>query len=299
MVRISSSNSIFKMSPSNNPVANVDTEEIVVFETLDCFSNYIQREEQLFSSVGWNLINPATGPIYINGAEPNDTLKVEILDIKVADQGVICAAPNFGVLGEIITEEVTKVIPVREGKAIFNDKIHLSIKPMIGVIGTSPAREEIPTGTPGNHGSNMDCKRIVKGSVLYLPVNVPGGLLAMGDLHAVMGDGEIVVCGLEISGEVTVRVTVLKELSLPLPMLQEGDSIMTLASSATLDEAAKLATMNMHSFLIKQLNMDIVEAGMLLSLAGDLRICQVVDPLMTARMELPLWILGKYDYRMP
>lgn len=224
MVRISSSKSILKMSPNNKPVASVAAGGTVVFETLDCFSNYIQHEEQLFSSVGWDLINPATGPLYIDGADPGDTLKVEILDIKVADQGVICAAPNFGVLGEIITEEVTKIIPVREGKAIFNDKIHLSIEPMIGVIGTSPAGDEIPTGTPGNHGSNMDCKRIVKSAVLYLPVNVPGGLLAMGDLHVVMGDGEIVVCGLEISGEVTVRVSVLKGLSLPLPMLQEGDS---------------------------------------------------------------------------
>lgn len=299
MIRISSSTSILKMSPNNKPAVNVDSGETVVFETLDCFSNYIQREEQLFSSVGWDLINPATGPLYVNGAEPGDSLKIEILDIQVADQGVICAAPDFGVLGDIMPREATKVIPIQGGNAIFNDQIHLPVEPMIGVIGTAPASEEIPTGTPGAHGSNMDCKRIVKGSVLYLPVNVPGGLLAMGDLHAVMGDGEIVVCGLEISGEVTVRVTVLKACSLPLPMLRQGDAVMTLASAATLDEAAKMATVNMHSFLTKELNMDVVEAGMLLSLAGDLRICQVVDPLMTARMELPQWILDRYDYQMP
>ncbi|MHB1394948.1 MAG: acetamidase/formamidase family protein [Clostridia bacterium] len=298
MIRINSSKSVLKMSPLNQAVATVEAGEMVVFETLDCFSNHIRREDQLFSSVGWDVINPATGPLYINNAVPGDILKVEIVDIKLDEQGVMTTAPNLGVLGKIVSGEVTKVVPIRNGKAIFNEKIEIPINPMIGVIGTSPKNEEIPTGTPGTHGSNMDCKRIVKGSVLYLPVNVPGALLAMGDMHAVMGDGEIVVCGIEISGEITVRVNVIKNASLPLPMLVEGDSVMTIASAETLDEAAKTATINMHTFLCNELNINVDEAGMLLSVLGDLRICQVVDPLMTARMELPLWVLDKYDYRM-
>lgn len=286
------------MSPKNTPVETIDSGETVVFRTYDCFSNSIQKEEQLFSSVGWDLINPATGPLYVNGAKSGDILKVEVLDIKVDEQGVMTTAPNLGVLGDIIPEEKTKIIPIEDGEAVFNDKIRIPIKPMIGVIGTAPKDNEIPTGTPGSHGGNMDCKRIVKGSILYLPVNVEGGLLAIGDLHAAMGDGEVVICGVEISGEVTLKITVLKDTNYPIPMLVEGNDIMTIASAETLDEAANIATKNMHRFLTEEVKIDLQEAGMLLSIIGDLKICQVVDPLKTARMETPKWVLEKYNYSM-
>ena len=298
MEYISRELSVLTMSPTNKPVKIVESGSTVVFQTLDCFSNQIQNEDQPFSSVGWDKINPATGPLYINGAEPGDTLKVKIIDIKIDNKGVMTTAPNLGVLGDIVTGETTKIISIKDDKAIFNEKIQIPIKPMIGVIGTAPKDEDIPTGTPGSHGGNMDCKKIVKGSTLYLPINVSGGLLSMGDLHAVMADGEIVICGLEIPGEVTVRVDVLKGEELPLPMLDSEESIMTIASEKTLDEAAKTATVNMHRFLVNELGIEIDEAGMLLSLVGDLRICQVVDPLMTARMEIPKWIVEKYDYKL-
>lgn len=289
---------VLTMSPTNKPVKIVESGSTVVFQTFDCFSNQIQNEDQPFSSVGWDKINPATGPLYINGAEPGDTLKVKIIDIKIDSKGVMTTAPKLGVLGDIVTGETTKIISIKDDKAIFNDRIQIPIKPMIGVIGTAPKDETIPTGTPGAHGGNMDCKKIVKGSTLYLPINVSGGLLSMGDLHAVMADGEIVICGLEIPGEVTVKVDVLKGEELPLPMLDSEESIITIASEKTLDEAAKTATVNMHRFLVNELGIEIDEAGMLLSLVGDLRICQVVDPLMTARMELPKWIVEKYDYKL-
>ncbi len=298
MEYISRELSVLTMSPTNKPVKIVEAGSTVVFQTLDCFSNQIQNEDQPFSSVGWDKINPATGPLYINGAEPGDTLKVKIIDIKIDNKGVMTTAPKLGVLGDIVTGETTKIISIKDDKAIFNEKIQIPIKPMIGVIGTAPKDEDIPTGTPGSHGGNMDCKKIVKGSTLYLPINVSGGLLSMGDLHAVMADGEIVICGLEIPGEVTVSVEVLKGEELPLPMLDSEESIITIASKKTLDEAAKTATVNMHRFLVNELGIEIDEAGMLLSLVGDLRICQVVDPLMTARMEIPKWIVEKYDYKL-
>lgn len=299
MERVCRDHFILSMSPKNNPVLHVASASKVIFETSDCFSNKIKSETELFSSVGWDSINPATGPVYIEGAEPGDILKVEILDIAIAEKGVMTTAPGFGVFGEIVDKEFTKIVPIKEGLAIFNEKIQIPVRPMIGVLGVAPAEEEILTGTPGDHGANMDCNRLVQGAALYLPVNVPGGLLAMGDLHAVQADGEVVVCGVEISGEVTVRATVLKDAALPVPMLDEGESIMTISSAKLLDDAARTAARNMHRFLMDNLGMDLHEAGMLLSLVGDLRICQVVDPLMTARMEFPKWVLGKYDYTMP
>ncbi len=298
MQRITKDKIIFSMSPNNPKVLQVRSGDVVVFETLDCFSNSIKKENEYFSSVGWDQINPATGPLYIEEAEPGDVLKVEIIDISIEDHGVMTTAPNLGVLGNLIKEEKTKIIPISEGKVIFNEKLQMPINPMVGVIGTAPKEQEIPTGTPGRHGGNMDCKRIVKGSTLYLPVNVPGALLAIGDLHGLMGDGEIVVCGLEICGEVTVKVTVLKDWEIPLPMLSEGEEVMIIASAQTLDEAADEATIQAHSFLLNELKMDLHEAGMLLSLVGDLQICQVVDPLKTARMQIPRWVLDKYQYKL-
>ncbi len=134
---------------------------------------------------------------------------------------------------------------------MFNDKISLDVEPMIGgVIGTAPANKSIMTVVPDNHGGNMDCKRITADSAVFLPVNVEGGLLSIGDLHAVMGDGEVCGCGVEIKGgDVTIRVEVLKNKSLPLPpLVATKESIMTISSKETLDEASKQATINMYSF---------------------------------------------------
>ena len=221
---------------------------------------------------------------------------MEILDINIGDRGVFLTGPNLGALGHILEEEKIRLVDIEDDKVIFNEKIHIPIEPMIGVIGTAPKGEGISTGTPGEHGGNMDCKRITKGSTLYLPVNVDGALLAIGDLHAVMGDGEVAVCGVEIAGEVTVKVTVLKDFSIPLPMLVDDKRIMAIVSAKTLDEASVMATEHMHKFLTDIVGMGLNEAVMLLSAIGDLRICQIVDPLMTVRMELPLWVLEEYDY---
>jgi amidase len=297
MKTISKEKFVLTMSPNNKVVERIDSGNTIVFETFDCFSNQIQQEDQLFSSVGWDRINPATGPLFVEGAEPGDTLKVEIVDIKVAEKGVMAISPTMGALAGTVTAEKTKIIQIDNGKARFNDKLLLPIKPMIGVIGTAPKDEDIPTGTPKDHGGNMDCKKIVKGTTLYLPVNVSGGLLAMGDLHAVMGDGEVVICGLEIPGEVTVRVTVQKGQQLPLPFLVDDHHAMAIASAETLDESSKKAVKHMHTFLVEQLGMETDEAAMFLSVGADLKVCQIVDPLMTSRMELPLWVLDKYNYK--
>jgi amidase len=195
------------------------------------------------------------------------------------------AAPEEGVIGDRLESSTTKVLPVKEGHVIFND-IKLPLRPMIGVIGTAPAEGEIPNGTPDSHGGNMDCKRIIVGSTLYLPVAVEGGLLSLGDLHAVMGDGEIAVCGAEIRGKVRLKVDLLKGCNLPLPMLEDDTRVMTIASAETLDQASDDVTNNMVDYLVNYYDYSLDEAGMLLSLIGDLRVCQVVDPLKTARFEI-------------
>ena len=144
----------------------------------------------------------------VEGAQTGDILKVEIIRIETADKGVMIDGPGEGVLKDIIKKPSTRIFEIGDGYVRFNDRLSFPVKPMIGVIGTAPAGKGIPTGTPGPHGGNMDCKKITEGATVYLPVNTEGALLAMGDLHAVMGDGEVGVCGVETAGRVTVKVTV-------------------------------------------------------------------------------------------
>ena len=296
MLTVYTNTKVHKMDKNNTPAATAKSGDTIRFETLDCFGCQLKSEADLLGGLDWNNINPATGPVYIEGAHAGDVLKVEILSIELDDHGVMVDAPGEGVTGQAVKEETTKILPVKDGMVVFNDKLAFPIKPMIGVIGTAPAGEGIDTGTPGAHGGNMDCTRIGAGAVLYLPVNVEGALLAMGDLHALMGDGEVEVCGVEIAGAVTVRVTALSNCAMPTPFLVNDECAMSIFSAETVDEACVGATMAMHSFLTGELGMNEHEAGMLLSVVGNLRICQIVDPEKTCRMEVPVSVCGAYNY---
>jgi amidase len=258
----------------------------------------MQSEADTIDDLDWERVNPATGPVYIRGAQPGDVLAVEIEDVKVADQGAMVAIPGEGALGDVITEAETRIFRMEKGQAIFNDKVRLPIKPMIGVIGVAPQGEPVPNGTPDAHGGNMDCTLIGAGCTVYLPVNTEGALLGMGDMHSVMGDGEIVVCGLETPGEVVFSTRVLKEAKLPTPFLETGDLVATVHSALTIDEATDGAIHRMAQFLTEMVGMDVNEAGMIMSIAGELKFCQVVDPMKTVRFEFPKSILSAYGFSL-
>lgn len=297
MLRIEANHYVNSMDRKNKPAAFAKDGDIVVFVTKDCFGGQIHSEEQVMDSLDWSNINPATGPLFVDGAEEGDVLKVEIMDIGTADRGVMVDGGGEGVMGKLIKEATTKILPIRDGKVIFNDKLSFPVNPMIGVIGTAPKGDGIPTGTPGDHGSNMDCTKITKGSVIYLPVNVKGALLAMGDLHALMGDGEVGVCGVETDGEVKVKISVLKECGLPTPFIVDQKNAISVFSAETADEALEGATIQMFHFLMNELGMTDHEAEMLLSIVGNVCICQIVDPEKTARMEIPMSVCSSYGYK--
>lgn len=297
MLRIEANCYVNSMDKNHKPCAYAKSGETVVFVTKDCFGGQIQSEDQIMDGLDWSNINPATGPLYVEGALPGDVLKAEILDIEVADKGVMIDGGGEGVMGRFIHEAKTKILPIRDGKVIFNDKLQFPIHPMIGVIGTAPAGDGIPTGTPGAHGSNMDCTKIVKGAKLYLPVNVEGALLAMGDLHALMGDGEVGVCGVETDGVVTIKISVLKNCNLPTPLIVDDKNAIALYSAETADEACEGAAIQMFKFLMSELDMTDHDAEMLLSVIGNVCICQIVDPEKTARMEIPISVLDAYGYK--
>lgn len=270
----------------NNPaVTRCRSGDTVVFETCDCFHDSVRSETDLVSGVDFSRINPATGPLYVEGAEAGDLLRVDILSIRLDSRGAIVSAPGLGRLADLIGKEQT-VIGEVSGDSIRILGRELPVRKMVGVIGTAPAGEGVPTGSPHDHGGNLDCTEIREGASLYLPVEVEGALLAMGDLHAGMGDGEIMGAGLEIAGEVEVRVEVVKNRKLPTPFIETSEQVMTLASGESMEEAAERAIRNMADYLTQTTKLSLEEAGMLLSMAGDLRVCQIVNPNVTMRMEL-------------
>jgi len=288
---------IFNMSPDNEPIASCKSKEEVIFKTQDCFGGQIESEDMTLDELDWNNINPATGPLYIEDAEVGDVLKVKIKDIKLKNKGSMTTIPEMGYLSEFLTGPETKVIEIKDNKAIFNDQIKLPLNPMIGVIGVAPPVKSIDCGTPGSHGGNMDNKVITEGSIVYFPVNVPGALLAMGDMHAVMGDGEVVICGVEIAGEVVVEVEVIKNKNINNPMVEDKKAFYTVASAENLDQATKRASDDMYKFLNDRLDLSANELAMLMSLICDLEICQVVDPEKTARMRVDKKALKNYNLK--
>ena len=299
MIRISSDQCVYFMNPSNPPVAEAAPGDTVLFETRDCWGSDAQGRNNRLVKDGRSYGNPATGPLRVQGAQPGDVLAVHILDVQVAPEGGMVARPNVGALGHHIAKEERKSIPITGGYAVFNDRIRLPIHPMIGVIGTAPATDDVPNTTPGPHGGNMDTRLIAAGAVLYLPVFVDGANLAMGDVHAVMADGEVVICGVELPAEVMVKVEVIKGSALtggplPSPVLEAGDSLYCIASAKDLDEAQTMALDHTMSFLKARLPLSVNEIGMLMSLVCNLQISQVVDPLKTVRVEIPKGPFASY-----
>ncbi len=288
----------YAFSGDLEPALEIDPGEKVQMETHDCFCGQVQTEADTVEDLDWGRVNPATGPVYIRGALPGDILAVDIEDVTVADQGAMAAVPGEGALGDIITETETRIFRMEGDQAIFNDKVRLPVKPMIGVIGVAPKGEPVPNGTPDAHGGNMDCTLIGAGCTVYLPINTEGALLGMGDMHSVMGDGEIVVCGLEVPGEVVFSTRVLREAKLPTPFLDTTDLVATVCSALTADEAADGAIHGMAQFLTETVGMGVNEAGMIMSLAGELKFCQVVDPMKTVRFEFPKSVLSAYGFSM-
>lgn len=279
-------NYVVALGDKKEEAVHVKQGEVLEFCTRDCFNNQITSEDYVMDGLDWDHINPATGPVYVEGAEAGDVLKVEILDIILDKEGTMCALPENGVLGNDVTETTIKKIPVADGIAAFN-QFELPLNPMIGVIGVAPKEAPIPCGTPGHHGGNMDNTKIAKGSTLYLPVFHDGAYFCCGDVHACMGDGEIMVTGVEIAATVVVRFEVIKGVSIDNPRLEDEKYIYTIASDEDLEKAIYVATKAMCGILEKHLGYSMNEAGMLMSACGDLQFCQVVDPERTVRMAIP------------
>jgi amidase len=284
--------------PKLPPAAHARPGDKIVVQTYCCSKGAVNQSisttaESFYSELNYTPGMPITGPIAIVGAQVGDVLRVDVVDIQVADQGWTMALEGRGALGHRIKTGESRVVSVQDGQVVFQDRVRLPARPMIGSIGTTPAEGPWRAGTPGAHGGNMDCKLLGAGTTVFLPVLIPEAHLALGDLHAVQGDGETGCAGVEIAGEVTLQVRLLRGLDVPLPLLETSELLASIYTAGDLRQAAIGATERMADFLADQAGISYPDAAMLLSLAGDLRICQIVNPTLTCRMQVSKTVISQ------
>jgi amidase len=292
MHRITREHLVYSLDKKHPPVLKINPGEIVVFETHDARTGTIQTENDLLDHPHPLGMNPATGPVFVHGAEPGDSLLVEIKQVVLADVGFLAVKAGVGLLAHRADQFVTKIIPIRNGIAHFSDRVRFPVRPMVGVIGTAPFSEGISTGYPGPHGGNMDNNEVKAGARVHLPVFVPGALLGIGDVHASMGDGEISMVGFETCAEVTVKIELLKGETITRPWIETADGRwVTTGDDLDPEQAMRIACEEMVNLLMKRWNLSFEEAYMLVTVYADLAICQACQPgefPVTTRMSIPV-----------
>ena len=298
MIELDDSKTLFSFDKDLEPVLKVPSGETVRIRTKDCFGNQLQGPEDQLSEIDWEAINPATGPIYVEGAVAGGALKVHIDNIELDAQTSSCTGKDEGVCGDRFSDWATHFCKVEDGKVVWDERLSIPLAPMIGVIGVAPEGEPVNCGTPGKHGGNMDNTAIAAGATLYFPVAVDGALFGCGDMHAVMGDGEVSVSGAEVAGYATVTLTALPELSVPNPLIENETHFGIIVSAESLDKAAELAVQQMVDLLASRTNESEADLVMLLSLVADVRVCQMVDPEKTVRFMVPKYVLDAIGFTL-
>jgi amidase len=289
--RVGRDDVIWAFGPDLTPVLEVDPGTIVTLETNDCFTGQIQSEANLITEIDLGRVNAATGPIAVRGAEPGDSLVVELLEVRPSGKGFATLMPGVGQLHKQVASPLTQVFSVEGDVVHMTDRISFPLRPMVGVIGVATETESASNVYAGEHGGNLDNHLHGPGATVYLPVRQPGGMLAIGDMHAAMGDGEVCFTGVEIAGEVTVRVGLLKGKQGRWPVTELADSwVVHGTAGPDFMEALDRAVEEGARFLVDQWGFSIEEAFVFLSVACDANICQACRPQefsTVARVSIP------------
>ena len=277
--RIGRDEVIWAFGPDLAPVLEVDPGATVTLETNDCFTGQIRSEDDLVTEIDFGRVNSATGPIAVRGAEPGDSLAVELLEVKPGPRGFATLIPGMGQLIAQVQAPLTIVFDVDGDTIHMNERISFPLRPMVGVIGVATDGETLTNGFAGRHGGNLDNHLNRPGATVYLPVRQPGGMLAIGDMHASMGDGEVCFTGVEIAGEVTIRVGLLKGKQGTWPVTELADSwVVHGTAGPDFMEALDRAVEEGARFLVDQWAFTMEEAFIFLSVACDANICQACRP---------------------
>ena len=288
--RIGRDSVVHAFGPELEPVLEVDPGTVVTFETRDCFDGQIRSEADLVTEVDLSRINPATGPVAVRGAEPGDSLVAEILAVRPARTGVATLIPGFGPLDHLVDAPQTRIFEIGEEQTRMG-KIRFPTSPMVGVIGVATGGGQLPNKLAGQHGGNLDDHLHGAGAKIFLPVRQPGGMLAVGDLHAAMGDGEICFTGVEVAGEVDIRLSVLKGKQARWPVTELAGSWVPHATAEEYDDALRLVAEEAARLLVDEWELSLEDAYVFLSVACDVGVTQGCRPApgagMIARFRIP------------
>ncbi|HKF22131.1 MAG TPA: acetamidase/formamidase family protein [Candidatus Angelobacter sp.] len=283
----------YTYAASYQPVARLKPGDILETNTVDCFGNAIQKPGDTLSMSKGD--NPLTGPFYIDGAEPGDTLAVKILEITVdSNQGIGALAPGFGAINSTnYTPMINPPIPEKiwfypidhaSNTATFHAldskfTVGFPLHPFFGCIGVAPAGGEARSSVvPEAFGGNMDSPEASVGNTVYFPVNVSGAMLFLGDGHAAMGDGEIAGTALEVPLRARVQVHVVKGQKINWPRFENNEYIMTVGAYRPLDDALRIAFTELVAWIHNDYGLSELDAYELLSKVGEIHLNEMVDP---------------------
>lgn len=290
MNRVTKDQLCTSFSAQNPPVLRVQPGETFVMETNDRFAVY---EGPASPREAMEVLKTMAGPVYIEGAKPGDTLKIEILDVTTPlDYGWIGATPGRGPMGKRIPEFRKTRVQITPDGVIFNGKIKMPSRPMIGRIGLAPKDGPLPSNAKGDFGGGMGNTQMTKGVTVYLPVFHDGGLLTIGDCHAAMGDGEATASAVECALDATLRVTIEDRFSVSRAVVETHDEVMTTGEGATMDEASDMAINAMADLLVERLGIDDTDAAMLIACAADVRAGIAGEGPNTMRVSVPKSMLS-------
>jgi amidase len=291
------------------PVASLRSGDTLTLFTEDCFGGVVTTVDDLPSRVcEFPYLNPVTGPFFIDGAEPGDTLAVHFRSIVPARiRGVSSTFPHFGALTST-SHTASLQLPLKERVWLYEIDttagvvryqarnaaytVDLPLDAMHGTVGVAPAAFEARSSlTADTHGGNLDTPELRAGTTLYLGVNVPGALLGLGDGHARQGQGEACGVAVEVAMTTTITVEVVKGVSTRWPRIESDDAIMSVGCARPLEDAFRISQHDLVGWTAELTGLDTLDAYQLVAQAGTAPVGNVVDPNYTMLARLPKHVL--------
>ncbi|MEO6944268.1 MAG: acetamidase/formamidase family protein [Lacisediminihabitans sp.] len=291
------------------PLLGVKPGDVIEVSTEDCFGGQVTSANDLPSeAVQFDKLNPVSGPIEVDGAEPGDLLAVHFISIVPArDYAISATFPHFGALTS--THETMTLQPPLEERVWFYDidveawtatfsarnsdhRLVMPLDPMHGTVGVAPASDEVRlVVTPSTYGGNMDTPELRAGTTLYLPVNVAGAMLSLGDGHARQGEGEVCGTGLESAMNTVISVDLIKGAAPAWPRLENDDYLMCTGSIRPLEDAYRISQHELVTWTSELTGLDTLDAYQVVSQLGLAPAANVCDPNYTMVAKLPTWAL--------
>lgn len=277
------------LDPQLPPAITVVSGATILVETWDAYMGTWGADTEP------RVTGPATGPIAVEGASPGDALRIDILAIEPGPLAMHDVRAGRGFLGDTFTQRHPTVMPIEEGHLLFPGGIRIPLRPSIGLIATTPAEPQQTASDSGPYGGDLDIQELTAGSTIWLPVFTPGGLLVVGDCHAVVGDGAVGGTGAECAAAITLRLTVEKGTSIERPRALTAEHFIMIAYGADLTQAMRQAVQDMVDFLVHDKKMAPYDAYSLLSLAGDVRMSRTLRAISPVKMMLRRDILEQIN----